>query len=675
MKALIFSLILLCSTLGFAAAQIQYPGEDPGPAIIKYKPENQVVIENKVIRMILDIKNDKIFVRSLKDKPATEEILVHVPLFSIELQDGSRTTSDNFLLKNKPVISSLTADPKASTYACRQVGKRVEADFENHVLGLSVHWKADLRDGANYIRQIFSFSAKDSIKISRIDLIQIPEKFSVNVVGTVDGSPLVHNSMFFALEHPMSQTEQINAYSVIYLPRLAPVTSSVSFTTSAVWGISPINQFRRGFLYYLEMERAYPYHQVLHYNSWYDLSWEDRTLNDSLCLDRIKVFNDSLITKRDIQLDAFLFDDGWDDYKTLWQFNSGFPEGFNNLKKACERSNAGIGVWVSPWGGYDIRKPQRIEYGKKQIPPFETNENGFTLSGPVYYKRFKEVTGNFITKYGVSLFKFDGVGAGNGANGASITYQKDIEAFLRLIGELRSLKSDLYLSLTIGTWPSVYFLKYGDAIWRAGNDTGIRGKGSRRQQWMNYRDAETYKNVVMRAPLYPLNSLMYHGICIGNTGIPGTLEMNDKDISDEIWSFFGSGTSLQEMYINPHKLNTANWDCLAKAISWSRENENAMVDVHWIGGDPAQEQVYGYAAWTPQKAYISLRNPSDVTKTFDVDVAVVFELPDKATTDYMFYDARTGERNQPLAQGRSFRVVLEPFEVKVLDAVPAQIIH
>jgi hypothetical protein len=38
------------------------------------------------------------------------------------------------------------------------------------------------------------------------------------------------------------------------------------------------------------------------------------------------------------------------------------------------------------------------------------------------------------------------------------------------------------------------------------------GTGSKRQQWITYRDSDTYKNIVQRGKLYPLNSLMLHGI-------------------------------------------------------------------------------------------------------------------------------------------------------------------
>lgn len=667
---LILLLFALC-TIQFSFAQIPYPGESPGKAVVNNSSDHKLILENNMVRITWLNDGKKISIKSFEDRITHEQLnFVNSSLFEVTMPDGKIISSNDFSVINSPVTSNVIGDPGATTYANRLAGIKYKADFVNQKLGLNIHWEAILRDGSNYIRQIFTFDAKDSVKVSKINLIKIPKLIDVRIAGIVDGSPMVHNNMFFALEHPMSQIEQNKTYSIAFLSRLKPIVAASPFTTSTVWGITPVNQLRRGFLYYLERERAYPYHQLLHYNSWYDLSWEDRTLNDSLCLDRIRVYTDSLINKRHVRMNAFLFDDGWDDYKTLWQFNSGFPDGFSNLKKACEKSHAGIGVWMSPWGGYDIRKPQRIEYGKKQNPPFETNKNGFTLSGPVYYKRFKEVASNFIRKYGVSLFKFDGVGVGNEATGANIAYQQDIESFLRLTSELREIKPDLYLSLTIGTWPSVYFLKYGDAIWRSGSDTGLAGKGSRRQQWINYRDSAAYVNVVKRAPLYPLNSLMYHGICIGNVGIPGTLEMDDKDIADEIWSFFGSGTSLQEMYINPHKLNKANWDCLAKAINWSKENEKVMVDTHWIGGDPSKNQVYGYASWSPKKAVMTLRNPSTEKQTFIVNTAKIFELPDNAIGEYKFFDVSAENKNILNTQGETFELVLKPFEVKVFDAIP-----
>lgn len=98
-----------------------------------------------------------------------------------------------------------------------------------------------------------------------------------------------------------------------------------------------------------------------------------------------------------------------------------------------------------------------------------------------------------------------------------------------------------------------------------------------------------------------------------------------------------------------------------------------MTDMHWIGGDPAKGEVYGFAAWSPGKAVLSLRNPSKVEKIFEVNIASVFELPDFVSDEYFLYDARTTmttEKKQVLAQGKSFKIILQPFEVKVYNAEP-----
>lgn len=665
-KKLYLVLIWLIAGFNFSFAQVGYLGKKPGLASIK-KANGTIVFENNALAMSFAINGRKLVITGFKDKQANERLPIHnSPLFSLLL--GNNTVNSNeFALVGQVTLSEITGDKNAPKFADKLSGKKLSADMENSKIGLKVHWEASLLNGANYVRQEFTFSAADSINISKITLLQFPSSVHVKKEGTVDGSPVVHHNMFFALEHPMSQTLIDKVSTSIYLARLNAIYKSAPLTISSVWGTTPTNQMRRGFLYYIEQERAVPYRQMLHYNSWFDISWDDRKLNDSVCLDRIQAFKDSLIDKRSVKLTAFLFDDGWDDNKTLWQFNAGFPHGFSKLAKATKNANSTLGVWISPWGGYDEPKIQRINYGKAQNPPFETNENGFSLTGPNYYKRFRGVTTSFIKDYNISMFKFDGVGAGNGASGASIGYQKDIEAFLKLITGLRDEKPDLYLSLTVGTWPSVYWLKYGDAIWRAGEDTGLGGEGPKRQQWITYKDGQAYNNVVKRAPLFPLNSIMYHGICIADNGLPGTLEMDDKNISDEIWAFFGTGTGLQELYVNPHKLNSSNWDCIRKAANWSKAHAKQLADTHWVGGDPLKGEVYGYAGWADKKAVLSLRNPTSLSKTFKVVVKSALDLPDGYSDRYGFSDAKSGSGAQ-LYHGKTFMVKLAPFEIKIMNA-------
>ncbi|MCC8423685.1 hypothetical protein [Mucilaginibacter sp. UR6-11] len=646
----------VCFFLGLqnSGAQVTYPGIAPGNATIK-KQNGTVILQNRVLSLCFKNKGGKLTLVAFQDKQNHQQLTLNMPVFELALADGSIVNSNDFRVNGLSVLNDKTAR------------KICTADLQSAGLGLKVHWEASLCNNDNFVKQVFTFYAKDSVKISKVTLVKLPASVAAKKVGTVDGSPLIYRNMFFSVEHPMSQTLANKTYTTAYLPRLEALRSGSLLSISSVFGVVPAGQLRRGFLYYVENERAHPYRQVLHYNSWFDLSWVDRKLSDSVCLDRIKVFTDSLISKRAVKLDAFLFDDGWDDNKSLWQFNPGFPRGFANLSKATKAVNAKLGVWISPWGGYDDPKAQRLAFGKKQNPPFETNENGFSLTGPVYYNRFRDVTLSFIKNYNVSMFKFDGVGAGNGANGASITYQKDIEAFLKLITELRSNKPDLYLSLTVGTWPSVYWLKYGDAIWRAGDDTGLAGDGAKRQQWITYKDAQAYKNIVKRAPLFPLNSIMYHGICIADNGLPGKLEMDDKDVTDEIWAFFGTGTGLQELYVNPHKLNSNDWNCIRDAANWSKANKKQLADIHWVGGDPARGQPYGYAGWADKKGVLTLRNPTALPQSIIINVREIFEIPSDLSGNYSFYNVRT-QSKEKIYSGGAIVVKLAPYEVKVMNA-------
>ena len=103
--------------------------------------------------------------------------------------------------------------------------------------------------------------------------------------------------------------------------------------------------------------------------------------------------------------------------------------------------------------------------------------------------------------------------------------------------------------------------------------------------------------------------------------------MSDEDFAAQVREFFGTGTQLQEMYITPRLLDQQNWDDLAEAANWSRRNADVLVDTHWIGGDPGEGKVYGWAAWSPRLGILTLRNPTDKPATFAADPQALFELP------------------------------------------------
>ena len=193
--------------------------------------------------------------------------------------------------------------------------------------------------------------------------------------------------------------------------------------------------------------------------------------------------------------------------------------------------------------------------------------------------------------------------------------------------------------------------------------------GTKRQQWITYRDAKTYENVVRGGPLFPISSLMLHGVIYAKHA-RGLNDDPGDDLRDEIRSAFGCGTQLQELYVTPSLLTEANWDDLAAAARWARERADVLRDVHWVGGSPAALEVYGWAAWAPDRSTLTLRNPSDRAQPFTLVLGTALELPEDGGFRFQLESPYADQRVRSLVLDAwtGHELVLEPFEVLVFDA-------
>jgi hypothetical protein len=98
-----------------------------------------------------------------------------------------------------------------------------------------------------------------------------------------------------------------------------------------------------------------------------------------------------------------------------------------------------------------------------------------------------------------------------------------------------------------------------------------------------------------------------------------------------------------------------------------------LVDTHWIGGDPAKLEVYGYASWSTRQGILMLRNPADVPQEFKLDVGTAFELPPGAPTRYALrspWAEDTAQAARLAEAGQTVQLLLRPGEVLVLEATP-----
>jgi hypothetical protein len=649
---------------GAARAQV-YFAPAPGDATVEMAAP-RFTLSNRVLRATWGFAAESFRGSDFVDRAGRRTLPLPAETFVLVLSDGRAIRASEMKVTAPPVTEPLSADTNAARAAERVRGQAVAVDLEDAQTGLKVRWRGILRDGSNYIHQEITLTAtKSEVAIAEVRMIDwnLPD---ARVVGTVKGSPVVAGEIFAGFEHPLSQCAVGGGRTRCALERKLPLQPGAPVTYSSVIGVAPAGQLRRAFLYYVERERAHPYRPFLHYNSWYDLGYFSK-YDEAGALDRVNAFGTELNKKRRVQLSSYLFDDGWDDPATLWKFNSGFSDGFAKVRAAAEQYGADPGVWMSPWGGYGKPRQERIAAGR--AAGYEIVDNGFALSGPKYYKLFRDTTFEMIRRFGVNQFKFDGTGNANRVVPGS-RFDSDFDAAIHLIDELRGEKPDLFVNLTTGTYPSPFWLRYADSIWRGGEDHDFAGIGSSRQRWITYRDADIYEHVVRAGALYPLNSLMLHGMIYARSA-HNLMTDPGNDFSSEVRSYFGTGTQLQEMYITPALLSRDNWDTIAECAKWSRSNADTLVDTHWVGGDPLRLEPYGWASWSPRKGILTLRNPSNVPQSISIDVERVFELPPGAPRRYSASSPWAMDRGRPPVQfraGEEREIRLAPFEVLTLEA-------
>ncbi|MBI9018223.1 MAG: discoidin domain-containing protein [Phycisphaerae bacterium] len=798
----LMQVVLILALLCGVSLAVDYPDTvAPGKANA-VKDGRDIILSNNILSLIIKRNEDTIEFGGFKDKVNGCKV-DSGEFFEIEINDVGAIKASQMHANGPCIINKIKGDKKSINLAERFDGFEVKTELFWNKGKIKAEWSVVLRDQSNYVRQILKLSSDESAVVKTIVFNRLLTD-QAKIIGNVNGSPIVDSTMFFAYEHPNSQSlvydsslginyaleRPVKASDVYqdYSPKRivdgdygvmhhwgaqnAPVwvmvdlesirdISKVNLITyydgkryygykietsrdgnqwdmfadassnttiadekgyvhlsdsvkarfvkvtitknsagnfygghivelevfgkpetnhqgteilcklarntklndeleqSAVLGVVPTGQLRRGFMYYIERERVQPYKPFLHYNSWYDIAYPDRDkMNAVECVDVINGFGKELVKDRGVVLDSFVFDDGWDDPKTLWLIlKNNFPHGWNPLKSAADNYNSKLGVWLSPWGGYGQTKKDRLEYGKTQ--GFETGKGGFSLAGEKYFGRFRDSCLAFVNDYDVNFFKFDGTDA---------SLLNETEALFKLTGELYDTGKVDFISLTVGTWASPYWLYHGDSVWRGGWDMGFSGKGSKRQQWLNYRDGDTYEKMVLKGPLYPLSSFMNQGIAHAKWGT-AKLDSDLKDFTDEVRSFFGIGTNLQELYISHDLMTSEMWDVLAEGAKWSRANADVLVDTHWIGGDPRKGEVYGCAAWQNDRGIIMLRNPDDKAQKITIDIGKDFELPSGAKNKFRLKSpwlAHIDNDSTVVMAGKSHVFELEAFEVVVL---------
>lgn len=403
-------------------------------------------------------------------------------------------------------------------------------------------------------------------------------------------------------------------------------------------------QKRRSFLAYSERERAVPWRAFPCYISWYELNinrnnaapgQEHTNMQIGPVMDILAQWKTQMFDKYGVGPASFIIDDGWDNYGT-WTFHSAFPNQMKDMAAYAADMNAGVGAWLGPVGGYGESGNYRRSYW--------SDKGGMQLSNPAYYETFLTAAENLVKNQHVNgkgtynFFKFDGISAQFSAVGPDNgdTGNENAEGIIRLEQYVReNLKEDIFFNTTVGTWASPFWYQITDATWRQENDHGRIGNNSHnRENWITYRDNLVHQNYVTNSPICPINTLMTHGFMLTEFGPPAGDPRDYKTVLNELRCAFACGSGMVELYNDYKLMNSIEggklWGDLAELIKWQKENEDVLMDAHWVGGDPwtgSKAEVYGWASWNGEKATLALRNGANDAQTFKFTLREAFEIP------------------------------------------------
>lgn len=668
LKKVISALAVLAACFPALEATVFFPAE---------KLPSEATAHDNVLSN--DIVSAKFSRRGFTVKAGGKTIAKGDKLFAIKLGNGDVVSSAE--MKGAVKRIALKADPKAFKLSERFDGQALHGTFSKG--DLSVEWRAELRNGAHYVRQILKISAKKDTPMAEIVPLEISVPAGAKVLGNTRGSPVVGKDFFVALETPMAINAVAGEKMTGTWSRKTTLKKGEVWEVSSVVGVLVPGQERRSFLAYNERERAVPWRPFVHYNSWYELNINrndfpdpKKRMNEQQCLSVVEAWNKNLFKKYKIGIDAFVWDDGWDEFNSLWDFHVGFPNGFKKIDAQARKQGAGMGAWLGPVGGYGGSKQARLNNWNTKHP---NNKIGnFQLSNKEYFDAFVGRCSQMIDDYDMRYFKFDGISTHFHAKGPG--NEEDAEGIIKVEKELRKKRGDIFFNTTVGTWASPFWFHVADSVWRQENDHGMTGKGDAREQWITYRDRLVHEVFVEGSPLCPINSLMTHGLMVTKFGPPAQMPRERAGILREMRCAFACGSALQELYVDNDLMTQLGlWKDLADCIKWFRGNADVLDDAHWVGGNPwdgNDGDIYGWAAWNAKKCTLALRNSSDREKILKTTLRRVLDVPAFVKGAISLKNAYADQRNLDGISGKTIPLdkeiafKLKPFEVFVFDGKP-----
>lgn len=626
-------------------------------------------LENDALKFHLALAKDRISARSFENKLVGQIVDLPTEEFLLEFEGGD-------------TISSSDLDLRLGTIDKR----RLELLFSEGS-GLEARVYYHLPAESQYLRKQISVrqTRGPARRLLRADL--------ENWQGVRRGWDSMHGDRYPYGSHPIfcdhlwAGVEFVAAFNE-YSPdgftlrsRPGGITIGPQWTNlhSTVIGTAKAGGVRDAFLRYIEDIRLAPARLLACYNSWWTLP---KVVKQRDNLGLIKELKTAMYERYGVFFDIITTDMGWSHPRSIWAIDrSILPQGFDDIRKIVESAGGKLGIWMSPsevyppvcdyeWAeksGYFVLHPERNQLAG-QPPVFR--QPGLSLADPSYRRETKQQLKRLIRENGLGHIKYDGFWAiEHNPHHGLLPHQDSVEPLaahsLELLQASKEANPELVTEPTylnsITNYISPWILKYSDTVWANAMDcvVGIGPAPDYRESHTNAREYMIFQS--LDQVWLPQNALHYFDI----------IHVDEREgFPNHVAMAVGRGRFFLSTYLNPKLMGDEDWRVYAGLLRWARRNQDILRHTMVIPSRVESGEPYIYAHWFDARGILALRNPSNESKEFTVDLTLVGAPKDLYdAVCYTQYPYRRG-----IATGLTGRsqvsLRLTPWELLFLEIVP-----
>ena len=596
--------------------------------------------------------------------------------FLIYMEDGTQFSS-----KRLPVVSSSEENGRLRFVFAENKGVTVAVEYWLHADGNSICKQLTINQSDDAVINAVLLENIGIINSKTHFGVEITEGSEIPPYHAMLGQPFYIDSLFFGCEFPGTDNRILHGRGQIkYFIGRNVKNFKCPPTVMGAADDNTLVAVHKAFYEYIDFISV-PRALRFQYNCWYD---NMDKINQSSIIELFSRVNEEMKRHNAPGLEAYVVDDGWANFKAkFWEVNKKtFPNELKDVSALVNTFGSGFGLWLSPRGGY---KKTRVKFAKK----IQKSGNGFYNAQSddicIASKKYTEALAEFlvqkIKELSICSLKLDGFSllpctnekhdhAVGGDN--DMLYITDMwQNWIALFSRLRDANPALFINMTCYVNPSPWWLQWVNSLWlQNSSDLGFAEnleEQSMLDAEITYRDARYYDCVIRRAASLPLNALYNHEPIYGKTA---KVEYSDEEFIKYLYWCAIRGAALNELYLSPDMMSDAKWRTLAEVMRFQKENFSILKNASFIGGDPEDNNIYGFTSFTEEgEGIIALRNPTDeetsLTLTFNKLMGVSEEGFKDMRIEKIYCLSNFGS-GIGLSYNDKLDLTLHPFEILIL---------